>query len=88
MFTPPVIASEIARDRHREDIARAERYRLRHSVNHPSTQSRWRHLRASLLRWLLRSGARDSSSPMSDCQEDAIAGDPVSHCSHLRAAAS
>ena len=100
MFTPPAIASEIARDRHREDIARADRYRLSRSVNHPSTQSGWPHFRASLLRWRLHSGARGSVSPMSDdpalhdpvslgaSQEGAIAGDLVSRCSHVRAATS
>jgi DNA-binding IclR family transcriptional regulator len=52
VFTPPAIASEVARYRHRDFVARADRYRLRRRVNHSSTLSVWRHFRMSLLRWL------------------------------------
>jgi len=36
VFIPPAIASEIARERHRDFIARADRYRLIRRVTHPS----------------------------------------------------
>jgi hypothetical protein len=96
VFTPPAIASEVARHRHRDFVARADRYRLSRRVNHPSTLSP--HFRASLLRWLLRSRARGSVPPMSDysnlddhvsldaSEAGAIAGDLVPHRSHVRAA--
>ena len=66
MFISPEIASEVARQRHRDLVARADRYRLSRRVNHPSTLSGWPHFRTSLLRWLLRSRARGSIAPMSD----------------------
>jgi hypothetical protein len=100
VFTPPEIASEVARQRHRDLVARADRYRLSRRVNHPSTLSGWPHFRASLLRWLLRSRARGSVTPMSEysnlddhasldaSEEGAIAGDLVAHPSHARAATS
>ena len=96
MFTPAAIASEVARHRHRDFVARADRYRLSRRVNHPSTLSGWPHFRASLLRWLLRSRARGSITPRSDysnlddhvsldaSEEGAIAGDLVPHRSHVR----
>jgi hypothetical protein len=98
VFTPPAIASEVARQRHRDLVARADRYRLSRRVNHPSTLSKWPHFRASLLRWLLYSRARGSVSPMSDysnlddhrsldpSEEGTIAGDRVPHRSRVRAA--
>jgi hypothetical protein len=98
VFNPPAIASEVARHRHRDFVARADRYRLSRRVNHPSTLSGWPHFRASLLRWLLCSGARGSVTPMSDysnlddhvsvdaSEEGVIAGDRVPHRSHVRAA--
>ena len=100
MFISPEIASEVARQRHRDLVARADSYRLSRRVNHPSTLSGWPHLRASLLRWLLRSRARGSITPMSDysnlddhvsldaSEEGTIAGDLVEHRSHVRAATS
>src|SRR5438270_10859425 len=48
VFTSPTIASEVARHRHRDFVARADRYRLSHCVHHPSTLSVWRHFRAPL----------------------------------------
>jgi hypothetical protein len=57
VFTPPAIASEVARHRHRDRVARADRYRLGRRANHPSTLSAWPHFRASLLRWVLCSRA-------------------------------
>jgi hypothetical protein len=54
MFTPPAIAGEFARYRHRDLVARAERYRLGRCVHQPSTPSGWPRFRASLLRSLLR----------------------------------
>ena len=57
MFTPPAIASEVARHRHHDFVARADRYRLSRRVNHPSTLSVWPQFRASLLRRLLSSRA-------------------------------
>jgi hypothetical protein len=74
VFTPPAIASEVARHRHREFVARADRFRLSR-VNHPSTLSRWPRLRASLLRWLLCLRSRGSTTPTS---EDANMGGQVS----------
>jgi hypothetical protein len=100
VFFPPEIASEVARHRHRDLVARADRYRLSRRVNLPSTLSGWPPLRASLQRWLLRSRARGSIAPMSDysnlddqasldaSEEGAIAGDLVAHPSHARAATS
>jgi hypothetical protein len=61
VFTPAAIASEVARYRHRDFVARADRYRLSRRVNHPSTVSVWPHFRASLLRWLLCSRAEFGS---------------------------
>ena len=51
MFNPPAIAREIARQRHRDFVARADRYRLSRRVSHPSTLSGWPRLRSALLRW-------------------------------------
>jgi hypothetical protein len=100
VFTSPEIASEVARQRHRDLVARADRYRLSRRVNQPSTLSGWPHLRPSILRWLLRSRARGSVTPMSDrsilddhvsldaSEVGTIAGDLVAHRSHVRAATS
>jgi hypothetical protein len=74
VFTPPAIASEVARHRHRDFIARADRYRLSR-VNHPSTLSRWPRFRTSLMRWLLSSRSRGSTRPMSN---DSTLDDQVS----------
>ena len=52
------IASELARLRHAEFVARAERYRLKRSAGHPSQSLRWPHLRASLRHLVHRSHAR------------------------------
>ncbi len=75
MFTPPAIVRELARCRHSDFVARADRYRLSHLVNQPSTLSGWPHLRASRLRGLLRSRA-----------PGAVTGDRVPDQSHARAA--
>jgi hypothetical protein len=100
VFIAPAIASEVARHRHRDLVARADRHRLSRRVNDPSALSGWPHLRASLLRWLLRPRARGSVTPMSDhsdlddhafldaSAEGAIAGDLVPHRSHARASTS
>ena len=64
VFTPPAMTSEVVRERQRELVARAERYRLGRSVNHPSTQSRWSRVRSSLARWLVSRAPSGSDSPM------------------------
>ncbi len=51
MFIHPAIASEIARDRHHDFVARADRYRLSRRVNHPTILSALSHFRASSIRW-------------------------------------
>ena len=71
MFTPAAIASEVARHRHHDFVARADRYRLSRRVNHPSHLSVWRHLRASLLRW------RSPSGPSSERHRHRIWGQHV-----------
>lgn len=99
MFTHPTIASELARQRHRDFVARADRHRLSR-LGHPSVLPAWTELRASLLRWMLGSRARAPAGPMSDrpsldgdvildlTDESAIASDRVPRCSPGQANAS
>ncbi len=55
MFTHPAMAIELARQRHRDLVACADRYRLSRRVNHPSTLSERLRFRASLFhRHLIR----------------------------------
>ena len=50
MFIPPAMAGELARQRHRDLVACAARYRLSHQVRHPSKRAGMLGLRASLVR--------------------------------------
>lgn len=53
MFTPPAIASELARQRHRDLLAYAYRPWLGRQVYRPSTLSRRLRFRAWRVRWHL-----------------------------------
>ena len=82
MLIPTAIATEVARYRHLDFVARADRYRLSRCVNHASTASGWPGFRRVLLRWLhLGHMSLDAS------EDGAIVGDRVPHGSHARAAA-
>ena len=63
MFTHPAMAIELARQRHRDLVACADRYRLSRQVNHPSTLSERLRSRASLLHRHPIWRARGSVSP-------------------------
>ena len=81
MLTPAAIASELARYRHVDFVARADCYRLSHRVDHSLTASGWSVLRRSLQRWLhLGHIAPDAG------EDGVIVGDRMPRGSHARTA--
>ena len=63
VFTHPAMASELVRQRRRDLVACADRYRLSRQVNHPSTLWERLRFRASLWQWHLTWRAHGSVLP-------------------------